>query len=308
MWLVFSLLAAICFGMRGILYQWTSKKPANQSLMLFGVFFMGAIASVTVAWIRSDPWEVGSIIGCLMGLWSFIANFSMYKGYAVGKASLIALFTGLPPVIVAVLAYLLWNQTLSIIQWFAFLAMVCGILIIRYSGDLSLDNLKGLQWAIITMLCFGFNDITTTQSMRMDLAILPTLFFMFSTGSLLFGLSWYITHLREKRNSHATNHTSDNKNDIAQSQTAATSSVRTWRASTTILWGMVVGLTNFVGMIFIMQAFARGIAGLVSAVTALNVLIIIVYAGVFLKERFTFKEWIGGLCALAGVFTLHLAG
>lgn len=303
MWLMFSLLAALSFGVRGILYQWTSKKPVNQSLMLFGVFLMGAIASGITGWLRSDPWMPESIIGCLMGLWSYMGNAAMYRGYAVGKASLIALFTGLPPVVVVVLAYLVWGQTLTTIQMIAFLAIITGILIIRYSSELSLDNIKGVQWAIVALLCFGFNDMTSTQSMRMDLPIFPTLFFMFSTGSILFWLNWLIANIRTKRQS-----LNLRSRTLTESQIATSDSIQTWRTSTTVLWGMVVGVTNFVGMIFIMQAFDRGIAGLVSAVTALNVLIIIIYAGVFLKERFTLKEWIGGIFALAGVFTLHLSG
>ncbi len=301
MWLIYSLIAALCFGLRGVMYQWTSRKPANRNLMLFGTFFMGALASLVAIGASGQAWTAASWIGCIMGVLSFIANSAMYRGYAVGKASLVALFTGLPPVVVVCLAYLLWGQTLSPLQLAAFLAIVAGILIIRYSSSISLDTLKGIQWAIIALFGFGLNDTTSTWAMRLDAALFPTMFFMFATGSALFGFSWIRERLSAR--SHLNTLTA-----ASREESAAAAETGGWSARRTIGWGMVVGTTNFAGMYFILHAFAQGIAGLVSAVTSLNVLIILVYASLFLKERFTRKEAIGGICALAGVMTLHLAG
>jgi len=300
MWFIYSLLAALSFGTRGVMYQWTSRKPANRNLMLFGTFLMGALASLVAILALQHPWTPASWIGCLMGVWSFISNAAMYRGYAVGKASLVALFTGLPPVVVVCAAFLLWGQTLSTVQFIAFLAMIAGILVIRYSSSISLDNLKGVQWAIIALFGFGLNDTTSTWAMRLDAAVFPTMFFMFVVGTALFGADW-IRERRAARNSLTVL-------TRARTESAAAAEERRWGAARTIAWGMVVGITNFAGMYFILHAFGMGKAGLVSAITALNVLIILLYANLFLKERFTIKEGIGGACALAGVLTLHLAG
>ena len=300
MWLIYSLLAALIFGLRGIMYQWTSRKPANRNLMLFGTFLMGALASVVAAISTQQAWTSEAWIGCLMGVWSFIANAAIYRGYAVGKASLVALFTGLPPVVVVCLAYLLWGQTLTTVQFAAFLAIITGILIIRYSSTISLDNLKGIQWAIIALFGFGLNDTTSTLAMRLDSAVFPTMFFMFATGTALFGSVWTRERWLAKYQL--------NTLTAVREENAAAAENKHWGAWGTLGWGMVVGTTNFAGTYFILHAFELGVAGLVSAVTALNVLIILVYASLFLKERFTRKEAIGGICALAGVVTLHLAG
>jgi len=301
MWLIYSLIAALCFGLRGVMYQWTSRKPANRNLMLLGTFFLGALASLTAIVATGQAWTSASWIGCIMGVLSFISNSAMYRGYAVGKASLVALFTGLPPVVVVCLAYLLWGQTLSTVQFIAFLAIVAGILIIRYSSSISLDTLKGVQWAIIALLGFGFNDTTSTWAMRLDAAVFPTMFFMFASGAALFSCSW-------GRERWLARTRLDTLTASARKESAAAVESASWSAWRTFGWGMFVGTTNFAGMYFILHAFNVGIAGLVSAVTALNVLIVLVYASLFLKERFTRKEAIGGICALAGVMTLHLAG
>mgnify|MGYP001470473036 CR=1 FL=1 len=298
MWLINAILAAVCFGLRGILYQWTSRKPANRNLMLFGAFLSGALAATAAALLTGQRWVAANWIGCLMGLWSFIGNASMYRGFASGKASLVALLTALPPVVVVVTAYLLWGQTLNVVQAIGFIAIIAGILMIRYSSDISLEDLKSVHWGLIALLAFGFNDTTSTQAMRWGAPVFPTMFGMFATGALLFGVSWLIEKNRAGKLPASRAH----------QETAAAGGQKPWRTWKTVTWGMVVGSTNFFGMYFILHAFDTGIAGLVSAVTALNVVIILIYAGVFLKERFTLKEWTGGICALAGLMTLHLAG
>ncbi len=93
-----------------------------------------------------------------MGLFSFISNAAMYKGFAVGKMSLMAMFTGLPPVVVALLAFAVWGERLSVWQLLAFVVIMSGLLMVRYSNDLSLRNLQGAQWGVLTMLFFGLTD------------------------------------------------------------------------------------------------------------------------------------------------------
>jgi drug/metabolite transporter (DMT)-like permease len=297
MWLMFSLLAAFCFGVRGILYQWTSRKPINRNLMLFGVFLMGAAASACGMLLAGESWRVSSLIGCLMGFWSFIGNAAMYRGFALGKASLVALFTALPPVVVVCTSFLLWGQTLTLPQLIAFAAILGGVLLIRYSSDIGLENTRALFWATVALLGFGFNDTTSTQAMRWDAPLFHTMFFMFAIGTLLFGASWLIGSRRAKARLRS----------IAGLEMSAGAERPEWRIVPTVMWGMAVGTTNFFGMIFILRAFDLGIAGLVSAVTSLNVLLILIYAGLVLKERYTMKEWIGGLLALSGVLILRLA-
>jgi drug/metabolite transporter (DMT)-like permease len=59
-------------------------------------------------------------------------------------------------------------------------------------------------------------------------------------------------------------------------------------------------------MMLIMPAFRDGVTGLVSALIAMNVLIILLYARIFLKEKFSRLELIGMTLALAGMAILKL--
>lgn len=317
MWLVYSLLAAFSFGIRGILYQWTSRKPADQNLMLFGVFFMGAVSSLLLAVAFGQQWTPAAWAGCLMGVCSFVGNGAMYRGYAVGKASLVAVLTAMPPVVVALLAFVMWGEALTPWQTAAFFIIVAGVVLIRYASDLSLSDLQGLKWGLLALFAFGFNDITSKQAMRWEADIYPVMFSMFATGSLLFGFIWKrqrrhpVDELPRPNTAEQTDVTPAPASAAEPADDRPHSSAggaKPWRPLPTFAWGMLVGLTNVSGMAFILQGFAVGVTGLVSAVAALNVLIILLYARLFLKEKFNLRELAGIACSAAGVMILHLAG
>lgn len=293
-WLIYALLAAVIFGLRGILYQWSSKHGFDRNLMLFGVFVSGAGLSFFGAIIWQHPWTPSVLIGLVMGFLSFAGNAAMFKGFSEGKASIIAILTGLTPLLVVVFAFIIFRETLTVMQLVAFGIILIGIILIRYSNDLSLKNLQGAQWGLLAMLFFSLNDTTSKLSTLLDAAIFPTIFCLYSSGATLFGISWLLDQNNKKRNTllHLSR-TAEKKRQIKP-------------ASITLLWGMVVGLTNFFGMVLILNAFKHGLAGLVSAVVSLNVLLILLYTRIFLREKFTPLELTGMAAAIIGIVILRL--
>lgn len=328
MWLLFALLSSVFFGVRGILYQWTSQKPSlDRNLMLFGVYFTGMLISPIAAFLMSHQWSKGNLIGVMMGLFSFIANASMYRGFAVGKASVVAIITSLPPLVVLLGAYLLWGEVLTIYQTLAFIFILGGIILVRYSSELSIDQLKGVHWALLATLFFGLNDLSSKQSTRFEADILPTLFWMFATGSLLFCLFWLLGRARRRTiymdmkqtpalvaSSHSGTervvHSSISANNHALTggSDGETKEQKQWSAPRTFLWGMIVGTTNLGGMFLMLQAMVTGITGLVSAVIVTNALIVMLYARFYLKEKFRVPELFGMIIVIAGIISLHLFG
>lgn len=342
MWLVLSLLAATSFGLRGILYHWTSQQALNRNALLCGVFFSGALITLVCTLATGSSFTVSSLIGVQMGLLSFGANASMFKGFAVGKASIVAILTALPSAIVVVVAFAVWGETLNMAQLSSFIIIIAGILLVRYSNDITRGNLQGAQWGLLAMLLFAGNDLSGKWSTMMDAPLFPTLVCMFSSGSICFGL-WWLRDLRSVRAAaaaagqaaqeiaagaaattlHAVNAgiKVGARNGTANSSTppivtaaaqaanlAGTTVKRSWSFRRTFSIGMAVGITNAVGMMFIVTAFDVGKAGLVSAVTALNVLIVLLYTRFVVKERFSRLETIGISTAFAGILLMRLYG
>ncbi|CAM3616007.1 EamA family transporter [Marinicrinis lubricantis] len=296
MWMLFAFVAAVCYGFRGVLYHWTSGRPMNRNLMLCGVFFTGFIVSVAGTLLTGQVWSYGAWIGILMGTFSFMANASLYKGFAVGKASLVAIITALPPVVVAIAAYIFWNEALSVWQLTALVVIITGVIMIRYSNELSFKNLQGAQWGLLAMLFFASNDLATKQSTRLEADMFPTLCMMFGTGSFLFCVWWLMERRKGTANSAAVRE---------EASINLKSESLPWKETKTFFWGMIVGTTNISGSIFIMAAFERGVTGLVSAIVAVNVLIILLYSRLFGKERFSPLQLAGMGFSLLGIVVLR---
>lgn len=311
MWLVYAALAAVCFGMRGILYHWTSQKPIDRNTMLLGVYLCGALIAGVFALLLHQEWSPGVWMGLSMGLFSYISNAAMFRGFAVGKASLVAICTALTPLVVVGISYGLWNETLTFPQTAALIVILAGIVMIRYSNDISLRNLKGVHWALLAMLTFGLTDVSSKQAMLWNADKLPTLFVMYATGSVLFFLSWYRNVLSTLKGAKL----SGSRNEIAATLEASDLRAREeqerparWSTGRTLFVGMAVGLSNISGMMLILPAFELGVTGLVSAIVATSVLLILLYARFVLKEVWSVLELIGIFTTIAGVLILRLLG
>lgn len=314
MWLTYSVLAAIGFGLRGILYHWTSQKMLSRNALLCGTFVMGALANLVLAVIYSSEWSMACLIGIQMGLFSFGANASMFKGFAVGKASLVAILTALPAVVVVIFAYAFWDEKLHLMQLIAFLIIVGGALLVRYSNDLSLRNLQGAQWGLLAMLLFAGNDLSSKWSTMLEAELYPTLFIMFATGSACFGL-WWLADRRKAKSveelaaaSETIDQIKESKHTNKASKGMMSARGYKWSDTRTFLVGLGVGTTNTIGMMLIVTAFDLGKAGLVSAVVALNVLLVLIYTRFVVKERFTRTEIAGIILSFSGMLLMRLFG
>ncbi|GGO01939.1 DMT family transporter [Saccharibacillus kuerlensis] len=317
MWFIFAACAAVCFGIRGILYQWTSQRPVDRNLLFVGVYLSGAIVSVLFNVQAGQPWNDGVIFGVLMGFFSFAANAALYKGFEVGRASVVAFFSGLTPIIVMLAAYLLWRETLGPLQLFGFSIVVLALIIVRYRSDLKSGQLLGWQWGLLAMLMYGFTDLSSKQSVLSGGSLFPVLTMMFATGTLLFLLMYtmerFKTRKRETQSAEKPDFTEtvpvDTTNDAEKmTEVAASASApATWNAKRTLLWGMTVGLTNIFGMILMLNAYEDGITGIVSAIAALNVVIVILYARFYLKDLMSRQETLGIALAFVGIIVLRLA-
>jgi drug/metabolite transporter (DMT)-like permease len=292
MWLVYAACSAVAFGLRGIFYQRLSPLPLDRNVLLAGVFFTGFVVSLAMAFLSGQAWEIETAVGIQMGFCSYVANMAMYRGFAAGKPSIVAVLAALPPVVVALVAWLAWGERLNYGQAAAFVLIVAGVVLIRYAGDFTLSHWNSAKWGLVTMFFFGFNDLTSKWSTILGADLYPVLTCMFGTGTALFLLS----RLAGGRRASDT---------LIRPASAGSSGAR-WTDRRTFGIGMLVGLTNVIGMILIVMAFETGITGLVSAIVAMNVLLILLYTRVVVRERFTRREASGILLAVIGVVLLRL--
>lgn len=290
MWIVLALTAALFFGIRGILFLKTATYGLDRNQVMLGVFLSGVVCSGMLALWSGQSWANVWFIGSMMGITSIAANVFMFQGFAVGKPTVIALLSALPPALVVILAYALWGETLTVFQMWAFLCIFVGVLIVRSTHRIRWHDLQGAQWGALACISFACTDLLGKQSTRMEAALFPTLTVLFAVGTLYFALVVWWRHRS------------------AYDDVEHTSALPSHGKIRTVTIGMGIGLTNVGGMMSIVSAFSLGVTGLVSAVVALNILLIVVYSRLVGIERWRLIESIGMVTSLAGVVTLQLLG
>ncbi|WP_232374670.1 EamA family transporter [Alteromonas sp. 154] len=80
-----------------------------------------------------------------------------------------------------------------------------------------------------------------------------------------------------------------------------------WSEIKTFSCGLIVGVANVSGMVAIISAFSIGNTGLVSAISGMNILLILLYSRVVLKETFSRQEVLGLTAAFVGLMVLRLS-
>ncbi|WP_263559868.1 DMT family transporter [Paenibacillus polymyxa] len=292
MWFAYAVGAAFFFGLRGILYQWTSQRTINRDLMFIGVYISSAILVLIINLFVNQIWSNEVWFGVLMGVFSFLANTFLYKGYAVGRASVIAFFSGLTPVIVVLLAALLWAEKLSSVQLVGFCIIILSLLIIRYKRDLQEGTYQGWQFGLLAIIFYSFTDLSSKQALLNGVSILPLLTLMFATSSILFSGAFLINFSGQRPSS------------IQVGINKQREIVNRWTLSKTLCLGIGVGLVNVLAMVLKLAAFNNGVTGVVSAIIALSVVVVLLYARFYLKESMSRTEMCGVIIAIIGIIVV----
>jgi len=293
MWLVYSVLSAVAFGIRGIFYQRLSPIPLDRNLLLAGVFFTGFLLSLMLGLLTGQTWGPESAVGILMGTFSFAANSALYRGFAVGKPSIVAVLAALSPIVATLGAWLLWDERLNTGQAASFLLIIAGVVLIRYAGDFTLSHWNSAKWGFAAMLSFGVTDLHTKWSTMLGAELYPTLTCMFGAGIALCLLARRLA--KAGRAGEKAGHTPNPGRAPDE-----------WTDRRTFSVGMLIGVTNVIGMFLIVPAFDTGITGLVSAIVSLNVVLILLYTRFVVRERFMPRETAGILLTIGGVVLLRL--
>ncbi|MBU6145846.1 MAG: DMT family transporter, partial [Paenibacillaceae bacterium] len=254
----------------------TAAQPYNRHALMLGIFLSGALLCAGTSIVVGASWAGVWAIGIAMGISTIAANVCLFQGFAVGNPTVIALLSAMPPALVVLLAYVTWGEALTIGQIIAFVCILCGVLIVRSARRIRWTELQGAQWGVLALICFALTDMLGKMSTKLEAQTLPTLTVAFLTGVVFFAMR---TALRR------------------DAQRALGRAVRV---------GMVIGITNAVGMVCIVSAFALGITGLVSAIVATNALLIVLYTRIRGIERWHRNESIGMVCTLIGIVLLPI--
>lgn len=203
MWLVFAILAALCWGLWGILAKFISSdiSPyANHLLFTIGMLFTIPFVIKKCKWSEANT--KGIIWGIAAGVLAIVGNVAVYRSFAIGGlAAVVIPVTNLYPLVTIAIAMLVlkekmhWLNSIGIIVVIPAIIMLSGQSAIFDDPSLFFTNLGLNIWLIFALVALGFWGLfsaaqkVTTNYISAEWSYLSFVFssVLISIGFMVFG-------------------------------------------------------------------------------------------------------------------------
>lgn len=286
-WLIYSVLAALCWGVWGILAKFISSDISpyvNHLLFSIGMLFTIPFVIKKCNW--KDANRRGIIWGLMAGLLAVIGNVAVYQSFSSGgQAAVVIPVTNLYPLVTIVIAMLVlkekmhWLNGIGILLVVPAIIMLSGQYAIFDNPSLFFKNLGLNAWLLFALTALLFWGLfSAAQKVTTNYISAEWSYMSFIASSILISFVFMSAGLI----------------DINFSQT---------------LWvGSLAGMLNGLGVLASFAAYrAEGKASKVTAIAgSLQPVFTIVLAIVFLKEKLAFIEIIGISLAMIGALFLSI--
>ncbi len=211
------------------------------------------------------------------GVCSFSAVFFLYRGLAVGKASIVTPVASTWAIAAMLFSFILFGETLSLSQILCIVMVLAGILVLSMRSNADGRSNVGIAYAFACMLFAGLNSILFKVASK-DVGEIGTLFFnrILVTIILLVTISFLRSPLLK-----------------ISGRTPYKSMI-------------AAGLTEFAGMVGFIVGVGVGIVSIIAPISSASPAVTVVLAQVFLKENLTRMQKTAIALIIAGIVTLSI--
>ena len=191
-----------------------------------------------------------------IGVCYFLALFTLYKGLAVGKVSIITPVASTWAVVSMVLSFVFLGETLGLSQMFCTILILAGILMVSLRSSSGGQSNVGIFYALGCMFFSGLNAILL-KLVSVDIGEIGTVFYsrLVVTVILLMVIPLFKSFRRDQRHK---------------------SSLKTIAGA---------GLSDFIGHVGFVVGVGVGIVSIVTPISGASPAVAVVLAQVFLKEK-----------------------
>jgi uncharacterized membrane protein len=285
-WLVYSIAAAFCWGVWGVLAKFISSDITpfvNHFLFTVGMLF--TLPFIIKKCKRKDANTKGIFYGIISGVFAVIGNIAVYKAFASGGlAAIVIPVTNLYPLITIIIALAIFKEKLNWMNVIGLLLAIPAILILSgepllFSDPASFFRKMGLNvWMVYSLVALLFWGIfSAAQKVTTNYVSTAWSYLSFIVSSVLITLVFlFMGYLNINY------------------------------STTTLVIGSVAGLLNGLGVLASFAAYSsEGKASQVTTVAgALQPVFTIVLSVLFLKEKFSMMEFVGILVAIISALAL----
>lgn len=288
MWLVFAILAALCWGVWGILAKFISSdiSPYTNHIM-FTVGMLFTLPFVIRKCKKSEANRKGILWGLVAGILAIIGNVAVYKSFASGGlAAVVIPVTNLYPLVTIVVALLVFKEKMHWLNGIGILIVVPAIIMLSGQSQIFDDpslffkNLGLNTWLIFALIALVFWGLfSAAQKVTTNYISAEWSYFSFIVSSVLISIGFIVFGYV----------------DFAFSQQ-------------TFWVGSLAGMLNGLGVLASFAAYrAEGKASQVTTIAgALQPVFTIALAILFLGERLATIEFFGIALAIFGSLFLSV--
>lgn len=278
--LALGLVAALCWGFHDICVRFLSQKTSI-SACIFTVILTGLVfhtlATLGTGTLEALPAQA-VYLSIAAGVCFIIATFSLYYAFERGPVRLVApLIAGYP--ILSVSWFAFQGNPVSVLQWFAVLAIVGGVSCVAALSDTSDEETPAIGPTVLFALIaaagfagtFAFGQPAAAMSHEMPSTLVTRVTALLLVVVLL----------------------------IVFKQPF-------WAGIKALPWLVAMGIADGVALLCVLSAGALEHAKYAAVSSSLFGMLTVVLAWMFLKERMTPAQWAGCAVAFTGVGFLAL--
>ena len=288
MWLVYAILAALCWGVWGILAKFISSDISpyvNHMLFTIGMLFTIPLVIKKCKW--KDANLKGIIWGIVAGILAIIGNVAVYQSFATGGlAAVVIPVTNLYPLVTIVIAILVLKEKMHWLNGLGILVVVPAIIMLSGQSQIFDDpslfiaNLGLKLWLIFALVALVFWGLfSAAQKVTTNYISAEWSYLSFIVSSVSISIGFGVFGLVD------------------------------FKFTTQTLWvGSLAGMLNGLGVLASFAAYsAEGKASKVTAIAgALQPVFTIILAITFLREKLGLVEFVGIGLAIVGSLLLSV--
>lgn len=287
-WLVYTILAALCWAIWGILTKYISADISPYTYQI--LFTTGMLFSLPFVIYRCRKEKVnikGILIGTIAGTFAVAGNILVFQSLKLGgQAAVVIPLSNLYPLITILIALLIFREKLSLMNGLGILIVLPAVIILSGQSQIfhdpagflkSLGFKTWLLYALLSLILFGL--FSASQKVTTNYISAEWSYISFVASAVIVSVCFILFNRVN------------------------------FEVVSKIFWtGSLTGLLDGLGVLAIYSAYrANGKASRVSPVaSATQQIFTLILALTFLKEKLTLIEFIGIAMAIAGLWFLLL--
>lgn len=287
-WLMYSVLAALCWGIWGVLAKFVASdiSPYTNHL-LFSVGMMFTLPFILKKCTKAGANSRGIVWGLLAGVLAIAGNVAVYKSFATGGlAAVVIPVTNLYPVVTIIIALLVFQEKMHWLNGIGLLIIIPAIVMLSgqtqlfHEPSLFLRSLGLKAWLLFALVALFFWGLfSAAQKVATNYISAEWSYVSFIISSVIIAGLFIAFHLTDLQFTQQT------------------------------FWiGSLAGMLNGLGVLASFAAYrAEGKASKVTTIAgALQPMFTILFALLFLKEKLGVIECIGIALAVIGALFLSV--